>query len=325
MLKAMVIGCGRIAGGVNNLLTTHAGAYRARNGISIVACIDIDEKRRNSFAKDYDCEAELELQKALETHHPDIVSVCTPDNTHYLFAEEILLSAYIPKVIFLEKPACQTQAELDNLISLSDRVGVLIVVNHSRRFDEHHQQLKTRIFDGEFGELRRVYATYYSGWQHNGVHVIDTLSYLLNDSILVKNVNNVLESPYRSDPTLEIVGELKNTKTKIYLTEFDEKIYQIFEIDLRFNEGRLRLEDFGERILFEKKFINDFGENVIKLVDMCLPKKEYTSMQNAVELICRSIEENNLQLLDNYLLQHVSQTMQTIWQGKKMWDRNEFK
>ena len=289
----MIIGCGRIAGGVDNLLKTHGGAYQARNGISIVACIDIDQERRNSFAREYCCEAELELQKALVSHQPDIISVCTPDNTHYSFVEQILLSNYIPRVIFLEKPACQTQAELDNLIALSNKVGVVIVVNHSRRFDEHHQQLRNRIFKGEFGELRRACATYYSGWQHNGVHVIDTLSYLLNDSIVVNEIKNVLESPYKFDPTLELVGELKNKKVKIYLAEFDENVYQIFEIDLRFSEGRLRLEDFGERILLEKKYVNEFNENVIKPVDVGLDKKKYTSMQNAINLICRSIEEDD--------------------------------
>ena len=49
MLKAMIIGCGRIAGGVNNFLTTHGGAYQARNGISIVACIDIDQELNQKF------------------------------------------------------------------------------------------------------------------------------------------------------------------------------------------------------------------------------------------------------------------------------------
>ena len=322
MLKVLIIGCGRIAGGVSNLLMTHGGAYQARSGVSIVACIDIDQEKSGRFAKQYHCDAELDLRTALKHYQPDIISVCTPDNTHYSFVEQILLSPFVPKVIFIEKPACQTQSELDNLIVLSDSSEVILVVNHSRRFDEHHQQLKSRICEGEFGELQKVYATYYSGWRHNGVHIIDTLSYLLNDVILVKEVKNASVSQYKSDPTLELVGEFKNKKAKIYLTEFDENIYQIFEIDLRFSEGRLRLEDFGERILLEKKYVNEFNENIIKPVDVGLDKKKYTSMQHAIDLICRSIEEDDFDLLDGYLLQDVSETMLTIWQGQEMYEKS---
>ena len=44
---------------------------------------------------------------------------------------------------------------------------------------------------------------------------------------------------------------------------FDERHYQLFEFDLRFEKARLRIEDFGSRILFEKKEVNNIGENVL--------------------------------------------------------------
>jgi predicted dehydrogenase len=197
-------------------------------------------------------------------------------------------------------------------------------VNHSRRFDQHHQQLRDRIIAGEFGELRSVYVAYYSGWQHNGVHVIDTLSYLFHNPITVDIVTSAWESPYEGDPTMELLARFKEQDAIIHLTGFDERDYQLSEIDLRFNKARLRLEDFGERILLETKYINEIGENVIQMVDNGLGNKTETPMQQAIDLICRSIEENDPTLLGGYLLQDVTETMKTIWQGQEEYEKYRF-
>jgi len=108
------------------------------------------------------------------------------------------------------------------------------------------------------------------------------------------------------------------------LSGFNENDYQLFEMDLRFSKARLRFEDFGERILLETKYINEINENVIQLVDNGLDEKKETSMQKAIDLICRSIEENNTALLNGYLIQDVAETMQTIWQGQEEYEQNRF-
>ena len=320
----MILGCGRIAGGINNALFTHGGGYQTRAGVSIVACVDADQEKSHSFAEAYHCEAEKNLHLALKKHQPDIISVCTPDNTHFSITEQILQASHTPKVIFLEKPACSSNDELEHLIALAKHAKVAIVVNHSRRFDQHHQQIRSRISAGEFGTLRSIYATYYSGWQHNGVHIIDTLSYLFNESITVDTITGSWNSPYENDPTIELVASFKKQNVKIHLSGFNENDYQLFEMDLRFSKARLRFEDFGERILLETKYINEINENVIQLVDNGLDEKKETSMQKAIDLICRSIEENNTALLNGYLIQDVAETMQTIWQGQEEYEQNRF-
>ena len=45
-------------------------------------------------------------------------------------------------------------------------------------------------------------------------------------------------------------------------------------------------------------------------------------MQHAIDLICRSIEEDDFDLLDGYLLQDVAETMLTIWQGQEMYEKS---
>jgi len=320
MLKAMIVGCGRIAGNYNQpkSITTHGGAYQIENDVEIVACVDSNLEKANDFADLYQCGVEQDLDTALKKYRPDIVSICTPDNTHFNLTKTILCSKYKPKVIFLEKPSCSSEVELNELIELSNQMNIQVVVNHSRRFDQHHHKLRYRIGVGEFGKLINTNATYYSGWQHNGVHLIDTLSYLLNDSIELEKITKIWESPYKNDSTIEAQAIFKNQKSKINIMSFNEEKYQIFEMDFRFEKARLRLEDFGSRILLETKYINNIGENVLRLVDNGLSEKTTTSMQQAIGLICQSIIEENYSLLDGNLLSDISDTMKTIWQGQKM-------
>jgi len=318
MLKVLIVGCGKIAGIQSQLTSTHGGAYHANKNIKISACFDIDLKKSKNFAKLYHCQVELNLLEALNKHKPDIVSVCTPDNTHFEITKELLTNNHKPKVIFLEKPACQTNNELEQLINLSKECNTSIVVNQTRRFDQNHQQLRLEISQGKFGNLINADVTYYSGWQHNGIHIIDTLFFLFDDPIEIKKVTKKIESPYLNDPTLELTGVFKNSNAKINISSFDEKYYQIFEIDLRFSSARLRIEDFGERILLEERYINDIGENVIQLVDNGLSENTEDPMVGAIMDIIRSIEQNNPSILDGYLLQDVSQSMQMIWKGQEM-------
>jgi len=325
MLKAIIVGCGRIAGIMNHSLSSHGGAYLAQEGVSIIACVDSSKEKSIRFSEIYHCKAEQDLIKTIEKYQPDIISVCTPDHTHFSITKKIFEAKHLPNVIFLEKPACNSKKEFDYLVRLSSKKNVQIVLNHSRRFDQHHQQLRERINAEEFGELKSVYATYYSGWLHNGIHIVDTLYYLFGDPINVDEITSVWESQYENDPSMELKASFKKHNAIIYLSRFDESDYQLFEIDLRFNQARLRLENFGDRIILETKYMNEIGENVIEIVDNGLTDRTKTPMQQAINLIFHSIEENNSGLLDGYLLKDMEETMNTIWKSKKEYEKHRLK
>ena len=58
---------------------------------------------------------------------------------------------------------------------------------------------------------------------------------------------------------------LKKLNSEILITTFDEDYYQLFEFDLRFENYRIKIEDFGVRIIVEKKVVNNIGENVLEI------------------------------------------------------------
>lgn len=325
MVKSLIIGCGRIAGNIKaGNLNTHAGAYSNLDNVKIVGCIDKDYKKAVIFSKKYDCIPGKDIELSLKKLTPDVVSVCSPDHTHFEITKKILNSNNPPKVIFLEKPICQSKIEFESLIDLSLKNKVDIVVNFTRRFDQHYNTIKDRILNNYYGTLRNAYATYYSGWEHNAVHHVDTLNFLFNEEISLIDIVSIKDSKYKSDPSICFNAEFLNSSGKIYFNIFDEEDYQLFDLELQFNKSRVRFEDFGARIVIEKHQINSLGERVIKLQSNNLKNKTETPMQNAISLICESIEKDQPELLNGYRLTNSVKTMNTIWQGKELYEKFRF-
>lgn len=318
MLQAVIIGCGRIAGIAEEggPPTTHVAAYRETPGVVLAACVDIDPDKAARFAARHGCAVAANLQEAMDAHRPELLSICTPDATHYQVARQVLGLERPPRLVFLEKPACAAPPELNELLALSAERGVEVVVNHTRRFDSAHRQLQKRIAAGEFGELYRADCVYYSGWQHNGVHLVDTLSFLFGDRLRIVKITGELPSPHPGDPTLE--GELAFAQGpgRVVVSGMEEDRYQLFEFDLRFSRARLRIEDFGAVVRLERKVVNHIGENVLQAAETGLAPPEQTPMQTAVGLMARRLREGDPALLDGYRLADVAGTMQTIWEGQ---------
>ncbi|MFH1132657.1 MAG: Gfo/Idh/MocA family oxidoreductase [Pseudomonadota bacterium] len=323
MLRALIIGCGRIAGNLDAIgetPITHAAAYRMIPGVKLVGCFDKDQDKASLFSKRYECEMAQSPQEAMGRLQPDIVSVCTPDSTHFETVKQLLCARYLPRVIFLEKPACRTSVELNELIRCASERQVDIVVNHTRRFDPCHRELRQRILSGEFGSLLHAHVIYYSGWQHNGVHIVDTLAFLFDAQLQIVRVTAALESPYPGDPTLELELALAHQSGRIVVRAIDEKFYQLFDFDLCFTDARLRIEDFGTRIILERKIVNEIGENILVPVNHGLLPRVVTPMQFAIKLIVERISTNDASLLNGYRLSDIAGTMHTIWKGCHLYE-----
>ena len=320
--KSFIIGCGRIAGysdddTVNDF--THGYAYRENQNVQLTGCMDIDSNKAKLFSKKFNCTAFNDYKEGIDGTKSEIVSVCTPDNTHFQIVKALIEMGSNIQVIFLEKPACSTLDEMDHLIALSAEKSIDVVVNHTRRFDNRYKEIRNNIADGKYGDLVTGFITYYSGWQHNGVHIIDTLSYLFDDSVEIESVQNGANSPYPEDPTIEGKFFFSKLPGELQLMSFDESYYQLFEFDLCFENARLRIEDFGSRILLEKKEVNNIGENVLIMQDNELVDNDKTAIQNAVDLIIARLIKNKPDYFNGYRLQDVASTMKTIWKGLELY------
>jgi hypothetical protein len=96
----------------------------------------------------------------------------------------------------------------------------------------------------------------------------------------------------------------------------DEKYYQLFEFDFKFENARIRIEDFGSRLCYEAMVINGMQERVLVKSNYPISMQSTLSpMQSAVKKIVEHLESNIS--LDGHLINDATKTMSTIWKGAK--------
>lgn len=274
IFKAFIVGCGNIGGSSDSQresrgeeLCSHASAYNQLESFRLVGCADTDLTKAEALAnyvggvRIYDSTV-----RGLEDCEPDVVSICTPDHTHYSVLCEILSASSLPKIIFLEKPAFSSEDELAAARSLVEAEGVQVVVNNSRRFHATYQNLKSVISQSRFGPAVRIDCWYYGGWVHNGVHVVDTLTFLFDQRVQCKQIVRARSVDDR-DCAIDAIFEVENTDIEIHVNFFEEAMYQIFEFDFKFADARLRIENFEADINFQTVVTNALDERVLQNAD----------------------------------------------------------
>ena len=261
-----IAGTGRIAGlddtpADSGPARPHAQAFHQHSSFAITAVVNTAPDALKRFRGAWSVpNAYPSLADMLRVQAVDVLVVSTPDPTHYALAMEALSSASPPRVLLIEKPVCLLPDELERLRALSASAGVTVGVNHTRRFDPAHQVLARRVRSGGWGALVDGRCTYYGGWLHNGVHAVDTLRMLFDGEPEVIAAEVVTERR-TGDPDLAV--KLRWGDAGVELQPFDQARYQLFEIELRFTAGRVRMMDFGLAITMETVTTTETGERVL--------------------------------------------------------------
>jgi len=314
--NALIIGCGKIAGIYDdprdNIIYSHAKAYNRNNYFSSVSYCDLEISKSKKLASLYGSELYgCDFQKMINKFKPDVISVCTETVSHYKIISEILNHDFLPKIIFLEKPVCDNLTQYNTLIQLSEKKGVKIVVNHSRRFDSNLNSLKKLISDNFFGKLIQANITYYGGWKNNGTHVLDTILFLFGKQIKLVKTGKVENSRHLNDPTLDMHFTFMDNSASFFINGFNEKFYQLFDFDFKFDKSRLRIEAFGNLIIYEKKAKNNMNENILIKSDLNLIKNSSFPIENAM-LVLSKFLSGDKDIINGYTIEDVFSTMKLI-------------
>lgn len=97
------------------------------------------------------------LSSVLSDAAIDLVSVASPNETHFDYARQALLAG---KHVLVEKPFAATAAEAAALIALSEAQGKHLFVFQNRRFDSDFLTVRKIVESGCLGELLRFEARY---------------------------------------------------------------------------------------------------------------------------------------------------------------------
>lgn len=256
-LRAVLIGCGRIGVGHPGdhpalRITAHAQAYRASAATELVGVCDADGERARRAGIAFGVPAFDDPAALLAACRPDLVSLCTPDETHHRLLADILSTPGVRGVL-AEKPLALTVDAARALVDMADRRGIVLAVNYSRRYAPQHARLAQRIAAGELGRLLAVRGTYTKGIRHNGTHWFDWLRLLAGAPLGAPGPVYALagSSAFGEDPSPHVTLPFASGVVA-QLTAVDHLAYSLFELEILGSAGRLCLTRSGNAAIWQQ-------------------------------------------------------------------------
>ena len=160
---------GLIGGGESSQIgEAHRSASRLDGRFELTAAaLDIDPERGVRFA------AELGVSRAYgtwqemlqaERNHPDrldLVTVATPNNTHYEISKAFLDSGFD---VLCEKPLTTSVADADDLVRVAERADRICAVNFGYTGYPLVRQARAMVARGDLGRIRVVTAEFAHGF-----------------------------------------------------------------------------------------------------------------------------------------------------------------
>ena len=140
----------------------HATAFKAIEGVEVVACADISREAAEAFGEEYgipNCYQGLE--EALSEVDFDAAANVTPDAVHY---ETTLLLLKERKHVFCEKPLATSFAHAMAMTDAAKGAGLVNGVNLSYRDVSALQKAQAMVANGSIGAIRHFEASYLQSW-----------------------------------------------------------------------------------------------------------------------------------------------------------------
>jgi len=253
--RAGIVGCGRIGCGFDDdpqrgYVSSHAGAYVRTAGVELVALSDIDQMKLQHYGDKLGVAGRYEdYREMLANEHLDILSICTWSDTHRVIVDKAVDAGV--KAIFCEKPIAESLTAADVMIRLCAEAGVILMVDHQRRFDRFHQQVAAYLHEGRLGRIQQVTCYYTAGVANTGSHLFDLLRFFFGEVKWVQGIYSCSPSSNAHDPNVD--GWLQfESGLLATIQACDVHNYTVFEINVLGTLGRLRLMSHGFDVQFEE-------------------------------------------------------------------------
>ena len=248
------------------LPVSHASAYNWIPETELVAGSDLRPERAAAFKRQWselrpDLRVYRDHREMLAAEDLDVVSVVTSDDAH----AQIVVDATQAGVsgILCEKPIATTLADADRMITATERAGIPMLVNHTRRWMSPWLQVASLIRQGTIGEVQRIVAS--QGGPRamlfrTGTHICDSILWFADArpvSVMAlpepgledygpRYAGDGGHDP-RTDPALSVVIEFENGARAFW--NMCKTMPQVYDIEIYGEKGCIRGRTFpGDEI-----------------------------------------------------------------------------
>jgi predicted dehydrogenase len=162
-IQVGVIGCGRIAGGMDI-----PGVWQNQDLATLVALSDCDTKRMRTtkqkanqmFAGELpDLKLHQDYHELLADQSVDAVMICTPDFWH---AQQSIEAAFAGKDVYVQKPLAMTVYESRSIVEVMKKTGRVFHIGTQQRsegkstFGSQFRKAAEYVMDGRLGRIKTI-------------------------------------------------------------------------------------------------------------------------------------------------------------------------
>lgn len=151
--KVAIIGTGMIA-------AAHMRAARDAGGV-VVGLLGSSPAKSAAVADEWNIPLGYESIEALIAARPDIVHICTPNDTHVSYALEIVRAGLH---VVVEKPIATDLRSARELADAVEIAGVIATVPFVYRYHPLVREIRARRIAGELGDILLVHGSYLQDW-----------------------------------------------------------------------------------------------------------------------------------------------------------------
>ena len=241
----LIIGAGRIGAFFDTpqseTILTHAHAFSAHPGFNLLGFVDANLVAARQAAEIWGGKAFNSIADTFSLHAVDVVVIAAPDEFHYRLLLE--LSAFPVKLVFTEKPLTRSVTEAKEIRDLYQNRGISLALNYTRRYVPAFANLREEIASDLFGRFLSGSGLYGKGTLHNGNHLVDLVRFLLGEITHSQTVAHTYDY-YDDDPSCSAILTMTGGQL-FFMQAVDCRYYTVFEMDMLFENGRIRVIDAG--------------------------------------------------------------------------------
>lgn len=144
----------------------HARVFSGRPDVEVVAVVGRTAGRAHARAAELSTRAYTDIAEMLDREHPDLVSVCLPNEEHFAPTLQLIRAGV---ALLVEKPLVFDLIQADTLLREADARQLFFAINFNHRYAKPVQLAASAVSRGDLGRL--TFATWrFGGERGDGAH-----------------------------------------------------------------------------------------------------------------------------------------------------------
>ncbi len=255
-LRALVIGLGQVGARFDEEperqeIWTHTGAYLAlADKFDLVGACDSFPENAEAFRSRHPQVPLFNTTADLpDSLAPDVVSICTPVDSHRQVLEDIVRRLG-PSVVWCEKPLADNVADAEAMVDLCAQHDVALLVSHGRRWLPLWRRTRELIADGVVGTVRSIRVAMPNRLFSVGSHAIDLLLFLGGPVVAIKALD-APELEEDSEPAISALLRYRSGGTgMLEVTGYRDGL--IVEVTITGDQGRVSVREDRGTLMVEE-------------------------------------------------------------------------